>query len=75
MKMENNNNEGERYGLNEQKGGSPVHSQVRKIKEESEKIVDWLPGKPERRPVLREITRQLSRSPLGVSGRPISVGD
>ncbi|PON60732.1 hypothetical protein TorRG33x02_284190 [Trema orientale] len=73
--MEYNNNEGERW---EQQSGSPVHSQVRKIKEEySEKIVDWLPGKPERRPVLREITRQLSRSPLGASQsrRPISVGD
>ena len=55
--------------------GSPIHSQVRKIKQESEKIVDWLPGKPERRPVLREITRQISRSPLGISGQPISVGD
>ncbi|KAF5734581.1 hypothetical protein HS088_TW15G00073 [Tripterygium wilfordii] len=56
----------------------PVHSQVRKIKQESEKnkIVDWLPGQPEMRSVLREITsRQISRSPLGFSGRPISVGD
>lgn len=59
--------------------GVPVHNQVRKIKQESEKIIDWLPGKPEMRPVLREITmtttRQLSRSPLGISRRPISVGD
>lgn len=59
--------------------GVPVHSQVRKIKQESEKIIDWLPGKPEMRPVLREITmtttKQLSRSPLGISRRPISVGD
>ncbi|PON60463.1 hypothetical protein PanWU01x14_152600 [Parasponia andersonii] len=73
--MEYNNNEEERY---EQQSGSPVHSQVRKIKEEYfEKIVDWLPIKPERRPVLREITRQLSRSPLGASQSrlPISVGD
>ena len=55
--------------------GAPVHSQVRKIKQESEKILDWSPGQPEVRPVLREITRQISRSPLGISGLPISVGD
>lgn len=71
--MDLNNNDGERYGSEQM--GSPIHSQVRKIKEESEKIVDWLPGKPERKPVLREISRQISRSPLGVSRRPISVGD
>ncbi|KAH1086259.1 hypothetical protein GLYMA_07G104300v4 [Glycine max] len=54
--------------------GVPIHSQVMKIRQESEKIVDWSPGKPEIRPVLREISRQISRSPLGISGRPISVG-
>ncbi|KAL5161372.1 hypothetical protein HKD37_07G018656 [Glycine soja] len=53
--------------------GVPIHSQVMKIRQESEKIVDWFPGKPEIRPVLREISRQISRSPLGISGRPISV--
>ncbi|KAH1241361.1 hypothetical protein GmHk_07G018959 [Glycine max] len=53
--------------------GVPIHSQVMKIRQESEKIVDWSPGKPEIRPVLREISRQISRSPLGISGRPISV--
>ncbi|KAH1234082.1 hypothetical protein GmHk_09G026375 [Glycine max] len=53
--------------------GVPVHSQVMKIKQESEKIVDWSPGKPEIRSVLREISRQISRSPLGISGQPISV--
>ncbi|KAK9925717.1 hypothetical protein M0R45_022987 [Rubus argutus] len=71
--MENRNMEGS------EEMGVPVHSQVRKIKQESEKIIDWLPGKPEMRPVLREITmtttKQLSRSPLGISRRPISVGD
>ncbi|KAJ8771987.1 hypothetical protein K2173_027164 [Erythroxylum novogranatense] len=52
----------------------PVHSQVMKIKQESNfKIVDWYLGHPELRPVLNG--RQLSRSPLGLSGRPISVGD
>ncbi|KAM1026608.1 hypothetical protein ACFX13_040225 [Malus domestica] len=56
--------------------GFPVHSQVRKIKQESDKTIDWLPGNPEmRRPVFKEITRQVSRSPLGISCRPISVGD
>ncbi|KAG6673077.1 hypothetical protein I3842_16G093200 [Carya illinoinensis] len=50
----------------EQKG-FPVHSQVRKIKQESEKIIDWSPEQPEMRLVLREIQRQLSRSPLGLS--------
>ncbi|GMN46060.1 hypothetical protein TIFTF001_015241 [Ficus carica] len=69
----NTNNDGERYWSEQM--GSPVHSQVRKIKEESEKIVDWLPQKSERRPGLGEITRQHSRSPLGISRRPISVRD
>ncbi|KAJ1390724.1 hypothetical protein SESBI_02951 [Sesbania bispinosa] len=55
--------------------GVPVHSQVRKIKQESEKILDWSPGQSEIRPVLREISRQISRSPLGISGQPISVGE
>ncbi|KAK7251748.1 hypothetical protein RIF29_35213 [Crotalaria pallida] len=56
--------------------GAPIHSQVRKIKQESsEKIVDRLPGQPHIRPVFRELNRQVSRSPLGISGRPISVGD
>ncbi|CAL0313764.1 unnamed protein product [Lupinus luteus] len=60
----------------EQKG-VPIHSQVRKIKQESssEKIVDWCPGQPEIRPVFRELNRHVSRSRLGTSGRPISVGD
>ena len=55
-------------------GTVAVHSQVRKIKQESEQIIDLSPA-PEMRPVLREISRQqLSPSPLGLSGRPISVG-
>ncbi|KAF1886434.1 hypothetical protein Lal_00045666 [Lupinus albus] len=44
--------------------GVLIHSQVRKIKQESEKILDWSPGQPEIRPVFRRI----SRSPLGISG-------
>ncbi|KAK7291365.1 hypothetical protein RIF29_06441 [Crotalaria pallida] len=55
--------------------GVLIHSQVRRIKQESEKILDWSPNQPEIRPVLREISRQISRSPLGISGRPISVGE
>ncbi|GLU12854.1 hypothetical protein SLE2022_295120 [Rubroshorea leprosula] len=55
--------------------GIPVHSQVKKIKQESEKIEDRT--SPEKRPELRETTakQQLARSPLGLSCRPISVGD
>ena len=65
----------------EEELGSPVHSQVRKIKEEfSERADDRSPRKsPERKPVQRDRSsssrRQISRSPLGISGRPISVGD
>ncbi|XWS50862.1 hypothetical protein CRYUN_Cryun12cG0126000 [Craigia yunnanensis] len=59
----------------EDMGTVAVHSQVRKIKQESEQIIDCSPGQPEIRPVLREFSRQqLSRSPLGLSGRPIFVG-
>ncbi|CAL5186695.1 unnamed protein product [Lathyrus oleraceus] len=55
--------------------GILIHSQVMKIKQESEKIYDWSFGRPEVRPVLREFSRQISRSPLGFSGQTISVGD
>lgn len=56
--------------------GSPIHSQVRKIKEESEEtIADWSPTQPKLRRALRDINRQRSRSPLGLTGRPISVGE
>uniref|UniRef100_A0A6N2LL60 Uncharacterized protein n=1 Tax=Salix viminalis TaxID=40686 RepID=A0A6N2LL60_SALVM len=66
-------------GMEEEQLGFPV----KKIKQEScYKILDWLPaGRPEMKPVLTEITaaarssHQLSRSPLGLAGRPISVGD
>ncbi|KAJ9162607.1 hypothetical protein P3X46_022366 [Hevea brasiliensis] len=57
--------------------GFPVHSQVVKIKQESNKIMDWSAGQQEMRPVLKEISgvRHLSRSPLGLATRPVSVGD
>ncbi|MCL7032856.1 hypothetical protein MKW94_013479 [Papaver nudicaule] len=69
--------------------GSPIiHNQVKKIKQEYEKFILDHPSPPESttssasaqnetRPVFREITRQLSRSPLGRNScqQPISVGD
>ncbi|KAI6674269.1 hypothetical protein NL676_002175 [Syzygium grande] len=89
MEQRNNNScrcNGNRDGKMEEKDrmlydvGFPVHSQVRKIKQESEATaVDWSTVQPEMRPVLRAreiIKRQRSRSPLGLAaGRPISVGD
>lgn len=61
-----------REKVKEQRGVPvPVHSQVQKIKQEYEKIVPEIGV----RPVFRELNRQLSRSPLGISGRPISVVD
>nr|GMD19762.1 Urease accessory protein like [Ipomoea batatas] len=58
-------------------GGVPVHSQVRKIRQEMEKIKHPSLQQPEMmRPVFRDITgRQRSRSPLGLAERPIAVGN
>ncbi|KAI3409571.1 uncharacterized protein J3R85_019174 [Psidium guajava] len=90
MEQRNNNNDGSgngnRDGNTEEKSkmirdvGFPVHSQVRKIKQESDATaVDWSMVQPEMRPVLRAreiFKRQRSRSPLGLAaGHPISVGD
>ncbi|KAI3817302.1 hypothetical protein L1987_11091 [Smallanthus sonchifolius] len=55
-----------------------IHSQVRKIKQELENTM--YPGAlehPKIRSVLREFSRQpkRSRSPLGITNRPISVGN
>ncbi|CAK8534291.1 unnamed protein product [Lathyrus sativus] len=69
--MKINNNKYESFGQK----GNLIHSQVMKIKQESEKIYDWSFDQPEIRPVLSEISRQISRSPLGISGQPITVGD
>ncbi|MBA0800921.1 hypothetical protein Gohar_011326, partial [Gossypium harknessii] len=56
----------------EERGRVAVHSQVRKIKQESdsEQIMDWAfgIGQPEVRPV----RHQLSRSPLGLTAPPLS---
>ncbi|MBA0857412.1 hypothetical protein Goshw_012113 [Gossypium schwendimanii] len=56
----------------EERGRVAVHSQVRKIKQESdsEQIMDWAfgIGQPEVRPV----RHQLSRSPLGLTAPPFS---
>ena len=55
--------------------GAPIHSQVMKIKQEMEKISHPSLQQPEVRRVLRDITRQRSRSPLGLADRPISVAN
>ncbi|KAM7475293.1 hypothetical protein LguiB_022536 [Lonicera macranthoides] len=71
-KEEDSNNNNDKIEEQQQQHQPIIHSQVRKIKQESEKaVIDWLPGKEEMR--LREFTRQHSRSRL--AGRPISVGD
>ncbi|KAE8732023.1 hypothetical protein F3Y22_tig00002239pilonHSYRG00008 [Hibiscus syriacus] len=74
--MELNNDDDSNFSGKEDMSSVAIHSQVSKIKQESEQIIDWSPGQPEMRPVLREISRrQISRrSPLGLSGSPISVG-
>ncbi|GMJ04475.1 hypothetical protein like AT1G67920 [Hibiscus trionum] len=55
--------------------GVPIHSQVMKIRREFEKSKHPSLQQADMRPVLREITRQRSRSPLGLAERPISVGN
>ncbi|KAG8382710.1 hypothetical protein BUALT_Bualt05G0105700 [Buddleja alternifolia] len=67
----NNNNNDVEDGYK----GVGIHSQVRKIKQEMEKINRPALQQPETRPALREIMRhhQRSRSPLGLAERPISV--
>ncbi|CAK8534288.1 unnamed protein product [Lathyrus sativus] len=67
MKSMKINNKDESFGQK----GILIHSQVMRIKQESEKIFEWSICQHEIRPVLREI----SRSPLGFSGQTISVGD
>ncbi|KAK8526184.1 hypothetical protein V6N13_017239 [Hibiscus sabdariffa] len=64
----------EEDGYNE---GVLIHSQVMKIKQEFEKIKHPSLQQPDMRRVLRDITRQRSRSPspLGLAERPISVGN
>lgn len=53
-----------------------IHSQVRKIKQELEITMHPALELPEMRSVLREFSRQKrSRSPLGITNRPISVGN
>ncbi|KAL4302827.1 hypothetical protein GQ457_10G027370 [Hibiscus cannabinus] len=67
-----NNNNNNRDGYDK---GVPIHSQVMKIKREFEKIKHPSLQQADMRRVLREITRQRSRSPLGLAERPISVGN
>ncbi|XP_071689896.1 uncharacterized protein [Rutidosis leptorrhynchoides] len=55
-----------------------IHSQVKKIKQELEKTMHSADlEQPEMTSVLREFSRQpkRSRSPLGITNRPISVGN
>ncbi|KAK4283376.1 hypothetical protein QN277_000331 [Acacia crassicarpa] len=55
------------------KEGVPIHNQVRKIKQEFQKIPGWSPEQPETRPVFSDLSRhRLSRSPLGISVTPIA---
>ncbi|MCE7766620.1 hypothetical protein GQL56_28750 [Pseudomonas putida] len=58
--------------------GVIVHSQVRKIRQEMEKIKHPSLQQTEVRPISVEIKgkqqQQRSRSPLGLAQRPISVG-
>ncbi|XP_054825107.1 uncharacterized protein LOC129322763 [Prosopis cineraria] len=54
-------------------GGLAVHSQVMKIKQEIEKLKE--PSPEIRRLHLRNINRQRSRSPLGITERAILVGN
>ncbi|KAH6773910.1 hypothetical protein C2S51_012314 [Perilla frutescens var. frutescens] len=57
--------------------GVGIHSQVKKVKQEMEKINRLALQQAEARPPLAEISRHhhRSRSPLGLSQRPISVGN
>lgn len=67
----------ERRSKKEGDGVVLIHSQVKKIKQEDEKIKKQLHPwvKPETRPAYRDLSRQVSRSRLGLaSGRPIYVG-
>ncbi|XVF85440.1 hypothetical protein PTKIN_Ptkin17bG0118400 [Pterospermum kingtungense] len=75
-RYENNNNNND-AAIRDEDGytGVPIHSQVKKIKQEFEKIKHPSLQQPDMRRVLREITRQRSRSPLGLAERPISVGN
>ncbi|KAJ9153050.1 hypothetical protein P3X46_026539 [Hevea brasiliensis] len=56
-------------------GGVPIHSQVIKIKQEFDKIKHPSLKQTEMRRVICKITRDRSRSPLGLAERPISVGN
>ncbi|GFP83554.1 hypothetical protein PHJA_000498800 [Phtheirospermum japonicum] len=65
-------------GLEDAYKGVGIHSQVRKIKQEMEKINRLaMQLQPEARPAEREIgsRRERSRSPLGLAERPIPVGN
>ncbi|KAG5532078.1 hypothetical protein RHGRI_026628 [Rhododendron griersonianum] len=83
QEMENNKNHHNNSNKEEHNPylGVAIHSQVRKIRQEMEKIKQPSLDQPEIRPVLHEITghrqilQQRSRSPLGLAERPILVGN
>ena len=56
--MKNNNNNNNENNMKDGKEDGielvsfPLHSQVRKIKQELGNIIDWLSGQPKMRPVL-----------------------
>lgn len=77
MKARQNIMEQNKSNKEEKYLGVAVHSQVRKIKQEMEKIEQPSLEEPEFLvgPVFDENRRQRSRSPLGIAHRPISVGN
>lgn len=77
QEMEQKKNSNNNMGKEDKYLGVAIHSQVRKIRQEMEKINHPSVDQPEPRPVvLHQITGQRrSRSPLGIVQRPISVGN
>ncbi|KAL2539406.1 Acyl carrier protein 4 [Abeliophyllum distichum] len=69
--MEEQQNKGMGDGYDHNKVDHPIHNQLKKVKQESEKnIIGGSVAHPE---ITRMITRQHSRSRLGLAGRSISV--
>lgn len=77
QKKNSHSNSNNNMGKEDKYLGVAIHSQVRKIRQEMEKINHPSVDQPEPRPVvLHQITGQRrSRSPLGIVQRPISVGN
>ncbi|KAE8076358.1 hypothetical protein FH972_015015 [Carpinus fangiana] len=74
--MEDNTDQKGMVGGGDGYRGVPVHSQVMKIKQEIEKIKHPSLQQAEmRRVLLRGFARERSPSPLGLTERPIPVGN